>query len=297
MDKYNLLKLIPSGLRSGLEKVVGSKTEEIRLRCGFAPTVLINGSEQQAGTVPVGVRDLHSILEAATGASMHSAEGGMKNGFITISGGIRIGICGTVIMKSGACAGYSAVSSLAIRIPHEIKGVCSAVVSDIDGFSALIISPPGAGKTTLLRDLVRVFSDGDENLGIKSRRVGIADERSEIAALHGGIPQLYVGRRTDIIDGCPKAEALMKLVRLMNPELAALDEITSPEDISALIRACHTGVKIIATAHADSYEDLMLKPLYRSLLNSAVFEKLVTITSDKFERRFAVTVINQDMPQ
>ena len=132
-----------------------------------------------------------------------------------------------------------------------------------------------------------IISDGDARLGIASRRVALADERGEIAALHEGVPQLYVGRYTDVLDNCPKAEAVMMLVRVMNPEVVALDEITSPEDVRAIESACLCGAKLIATAHADGKDDLRRKPVYRQLLESGVFETAVTITNVNGRRYYS----------
>ncbi|MBQ5514894.1 MAG: stage III sporulation protein AB [Oscillospiraceae bacterium] len=271
--------LLPHNLRDRareLKREERTSCEEFRLRLGYPASVVMPEGERSMGGDPVTKRELGFVLEAATGASVHSASSRLAEGFITAKGGFRVGLCGAVGLSGGEPGGFTSVSSAAIRISREHKGACVPIIDSVysggEVRSTLIISPPGGGKTTLLRDLVRYISDA-----AGGPRVGLCDERSEIAAFFDGEPTMDVGRRTDVLDGCPKARAVSMLLRSMNPGVIAIDEITAEEDAEAMTRAAHCGVKLIATAHAASRTELAERPIYRALLASGVFEELIII--------------------
>jgi stage III sporulation protein AA len=286
--------LLPQHLRSRARQVLKSDraaAEELRLRVGRPMTVLLPSGERQLGKEEVTRQDLDGLLDIATGASAYSARESIRSGFLTVRGGYRIGLSGSAIVRDGAVTGFRTLSAACIRIAREMPGVAGPVVPELveeGSFSStLIVSPPGKGKTTLLRDLVRILSTGG-CAGLPGLRVALADERSEVAALHEGQPQLDVGPRTDVLDGCPKAEAVMMLLRAMNPQVIALDEITAPEDIEAIVRAANCGVRLIATAHGDSVADLRMRPLYARLLGQGIFRRAVVITEKDGARAYAV---------
>ena len=147
-----------------------------------------------------------------------------------MEGGHRVGLCGTAVLRGGEIFNLRNLSSASVRVARQGLGAAEPVWDKLTGpdgclESTLILAPPGAGKTTLLRDLIRMASDG---VHMVPQRVGVADERGEIAALWNGRPQLAVGRRTDVLEGCPKAQGLMMLLRAMNPQILAADEVTAP---------------------------------------------------------------------
>ncbi|MBQ8974093.1 MAG: stage III sporulation protein AB [Oscillospiraceae bacterium] len=282
--------LLPPSLRENMYELLSGdrlRAEEIRLRLGRRPTVVLPEGEIAAGRTEVTGDDIAGVLDIATGASVHTAHRSMAQGFVTARGGYRVGICGTAVVHAGEVTGFRALSSASIRIPRQIYGVAEQVLGGLfeNGrfLSTLIISPPGCGKTTLLRDIICRIASGS-----MSMRVSLADERSEVAAVFEGKAQLDVGEKTDIMDGCPKAQASMLLLRAMNPQVIAMDEITSPEDIDAIVMAANCGVELLATAHGSDQQDLYRRGLYRRLLETSVFRRAVVISLRGGSRAYKV---------
>ena len=272
------LAVLPEHLRTGL-RTLGpdrlSRLEEARLRRGFPMTALLPEGEIDTDTPPIGEEDLRQVLENATQSSAHTALDRVRQGFVTLRGGHRVGLCGSVVRRDGQIVTLRELSSLSIRVARPVTGQARTLLPQLMEHgtfaSTLILAPPGAGKTTLLRELVRGLSDGD---GVPPLRVGVADERGEIAALWRGEPQLYVGRRTDVLDGCSKAEGLSILIRGMNPQAAAVDELGGDEDVRAAVEAAGCGVAVLATVHGTGLDDLGRRPACRGLLASGTFRRL-----------------------
>ncbi len=266
-----------------------ARTEELRLRAGWPMTALIDGAERPLGGPPVAVEELERLVEIASGASLHTVLDQVRRGYLTFEGGHRIGLCGTAVLREGEIHSLRAVSSADLRIARQVRGAAGPVLDRLcpGGRLAdtLILAPPGLGKTTLLRDLIRSVSEGE---GCVPLRVSLADERGEVAAMYNGRPQLEVGRRTDVAEGCPKAQGLMLLLRAMNPQVLAVDEITAPEDVKALITAAGCGVTLLATAHGEGRAGLERRPLYRPLLEEGLFRFLVRIRREGERRAYTV---------
>ena len=269
-----------------------SQVEELRLRCGHPMTALLYGRECPLGGPAVTEADLRGVLECATRASAHTVLEQVSQGFVTLKGGHRIGLCGTVARKDGAAASLRYLSSLSIRIARAVEGTAAVLLPRLveQGrfCSTLILGPPGSGKTTLLKELIRVVSDGQ---GIEPHRIGLADERGEVAALWCGQPQFRVGRHTDIMDHCPKADGITALLRGMNPQVLAVDEITHDKDVQAITEAVGCGVELLATAHGRCVDDLKNRPCYQRLLEAKVFRRVVVIFHEAGRRRTKVEVL------
>lgn len=273
--------LLPPALRreaQALSPLVRRRVEEIRLRGGRPPTVVVGGDELLLSQAPVERRDMELTVEIATRASAHTALESVRQGYFTVKGGHRIGLCGSIWTEGGQVKNLRSLSSLNIRVAHAVPGcgeeVLPALFQRGELQNTLLLSPPGGGKTTLLRDLIRLISGGVQGSPL---RVGLADERGEVAALWEGKPQFDVGERTDVLEGCPKSQGLMILLRGMNPQVLCCDEITDPADCTALEQCGNCGVKLLATVHAGGVEDLLEKPLYRELLRRCGFEKAVLL--------------------
>ena len=265
------------------------KAEELRLRVGWPMTVLLEGEERPLSGPPVEEEELERLVEIASRASLHAVLDQVRRGYLTIEGGHRIGLCGTAALKEGEIHALRSRSSANLRIARQVKGAAVPVLARLcpGGRLAdtLILAPPGLGKTTLLRDMIRMVSEGE---GCAPLRVSLADERGEVAAMYSGCPQLEVGRRTDVIEGCPKAQGLMLLLRAMNPQVLAVDEITAGEDVRALSMAAGCGVTLLATAHGEDRADLERRPLYRPLLEERLFRFLVRIHREGRRRTYTM---------
>ncbi len=223
------------------------------------------------------------MLERAVNASLYARAEELRRGYLHTADGCRIGVCGTVY-QNGASAGIRQITSLSIRIAREIRGCADGVFAQLRGETipnTLILSPPGCGKTTLLRDLIRRISDS----GV---RVSVADERGELAGAHDRMRGFDLGRNTDVISGGCKRDTAMMLLRAMNPQVLAFDEITSREDLEVIREAAGCGAALIATAHARDRSSLRERALYRDLLSEGIFERTVWIRQDGSRRSYSV---------
>lgn len=290
--------------------------EEIRIRTN-TDTLLISGGREYSlrDGDEIAAEVLEEILNRLLDYSYYAYEEELSRGYITIEGGHRVGICGRVTLENGQVHLIKDVSSLNIRRSREITGASekilgavlspakapaesvpnagisagcggdrSPVPSDLFGAcpsatdygrmvvrNTLIISPPKCGKTTMLRDLAR-------NLSNAGFRIGICDERSEIAGCYDGKTSYDLGPRTDVLDGCPKADGILMLIRAMSPDVVMTDEIGKPEDAAAIRSAFSAGVKIITTIHGSSFEDAA-KSAVGSLITDHVFETLIFLSA------------------
>ena len=275
--------LLPPALRASAEHLprsVRDRCEEFRLRRGYPPTLLAAGREEILHPAPVSEETLRSVLAAATRSSLHAAEEELRNGFLAAPGGVRVGVCGAGVMGPEGVRGLRAFSSVAIRVPREVRGCADGIWDALTegGFrSLLIVSPPGAGKTTLLREIVRRLSDS-------GMRVCAADERGELAGAAGA--GFDVGAHTDVLSGAPKAAAAMMLLRAMNPQVIAMDEIGDETEAEALLRAVGCGVAILATAHGESAAAAASRPCCRTLLRAGAFDRCVTVSCRGGIRRY-----------
>lgn len=288
--------VLPGHLRDDLHTLGRDRLEaleELRLRRGFPMTALLPEGELELKSLPVGEDELRQVIENATQSSAHTALDRVRQGFVTLRGGHRVGMCGSVVKDDGRIVTLRELSSLSVRVARSIAGLAEPLLPELmeDGrfLSTLVLAPPGAGKTTFLRDLVRTLSDGER---CPVHRVSVADERGEIAALWRGEPQLYVGRHTDVLDGCSKAEGLSILIRGMNPQAAAVDELGSEEDVRAVSEAAGCGVTVLATAHGTGPEDLCRRPACRALLSAGVFRRLVILERRGGKRTVRVEVLS-----
>lgn len=292
-DKDSLLRIFPVSFRDLWGQVLEryGELEEIRLRIG-KPIILKlhngehflkeNGviSKDNKGAHIIREKELHDLLNRICHDSVYAYEDELRQGFLTISGGHRIGIAGQAVLnENGSIRTIKHISAMNIRIAHEIRGVADLVMQHLyeEGqfCNTLILSPPGCGKTTLLRDIIRQVSDG--NSLQKGMTVGVVDERSEIAGCFMGVPQNDLGIRTDVLDGCPKVHGMMMLIRAMAPEVVAIDEIGGVEDVIALRKVSACGCRLLATIHGYNMEDVKSKAYMQTLLEERFFSRFIVL--------------------
>ncbi|MFF2482044.1 stage III sporulation protein AA [Paenibacillus sp. NPDC058071] len=293
--------LLPLELKAVLERLPDTalaQLEEIRIREGRPLEIGLRGQSRFAtadGALRLSAEGAYKptgdlcrkLLERITNYSLYAMEEELKRGFITVAGGHRIGLAGRTVLDGGHVRGIRDIGGFNIRIAREIVGSANPLLPKLLDRerktirSALILAPPQQGKTTLIRDIARSVSYGFWGRGVEAawqgRKVGIVDERSEIAACVRGIPTFDIGPRTDVMDACPKAEGMMMLLRSMSPEVIVVDEIGRAEDGEAIREAGHAGAAVIATAHAYDLTDALGRPLLRSLLEEGTFELIVEL--------------------
>lgn len=295
MYDNEIYTLLPAGLRDILKKAAPDqeRLQEIRLRVGRPVLLRYDGREwalAAGGELCVAAdqghivtaEELRGTMECISGYSLYAFDEEMRQGFMTVPGGHRIGVAGKIVMENGKVRCIHHISCINIRLSHQIKGcadrVMPYVIRDGEVCHTLVISPPRCGKSTLLRDMIRQISDGGPLL--EGRTVGVVDERSEIAGSYLGIPQNDVGKRTDVLDCCSKAEGMMMLLRSMSPQVIAVDEIGGSADRDALETVFHCGCRLLATAHGSSVDDIKKSPLLRQMVQQHMFERYIILGAD-----------------
>jgi stage III sporulation protein AA len=141
----------------------------------------------------------------------------------------------------------------------------------------MIVGPPQTGKTTLLRDIARCISTGDNRYNTNALKVGIIDERSEIAGCINGIPQMTFGPRLDVLDACPKAEGMMMMIRSMSPDVLIVDEIGRKEDGEAILEAVNAGIQLIMTTHGRTLDEIQNRPTLKRIMEMGIFERFIEL--------------------
>ena len=284
-----ILHIFPEYMRTLFSMVAGkySLLQEIRLRVNRTVIIVLQNrewflnkdgelqKEQNGECYVIGEQEISDVLNHICSYSLYAFEDEIRQGFVTIPGGHRVGVAGQVVLEQEQSVRYiKNIRYMNIRISHQIKGLANKVLPFLYGeerlYNTLIISPPGCGKTTLLRDLIRQISDG--NKWGKGKTVGVVDERSEIAGSYRGTPQNDVGLRTDVVEGCPKIIGMRMLLRSMAPQVMAVDELGSEQEITLLRQITYCGSSIIATIHGENVQDIRNKAYLKKAIEEEILK-------------------------
>lgn len=278
-----LMLALPLGIKRGMK--------EIRIRAG-KPLVLFMGGESliltKTGQVServsensyiVSRKELDEIFRSVCDYSVHTFQEELIQGFVTVRGGHRVGICGTGIMERGQVVGMKEVSSINFRLARQVKGVSDELFRRVfsNGLqSVLIIGAPASGKTTLIKDIIRELANGRLGWYVK---VAVIDERAELAAMYRGEAQNDIGVSSDVYHLYPKAQGMSMALRTASPQVLVCDEIGSEDDADYILQSMNAGVSVIASAHADSFDNAMKREHIAKLVNHHAFSKVVILDS------------------
>lgn len=299
MRYEELFSTFPKLLREILEewKVNRNLLQEIRIRAGRPVLVVCRNREYQS-VKTISRTEMKEILVCLSNYSLYACEDELCQGFLSLPGGHRVGVTGRTVIEGGRIRTMTDVSSLNIRVAREVKGCADYVLPYLWErdrlLHTLIVSAPGCGKTTLLRDCIRQISDG--TAGHAGMTVGVVDERSEIAGSYRGVPENDLGMRTDVLDGCPKADGMMLLIRSMAPKVVAVDEVGNSEDIHALASAMNCGCVLLATVHAARMEELKTKPVLREMVKAGMFERYVFLEPGRVPGKIRQILDREERP-
>ncbi|RXI46103.1 stage III sporulation protein AA [Clostridium tetani] len=284
MEEKEILEILPSEIKKQLNALNFKNLQEIRIR-SQKPIIVKDGACEIVTDYIATLEEVGSIVKRMSSYSIYAYDNEIKQGYITINGGHRVGICGKCVVEGEKVKTIKYPASLNIRICREVAGCSDKILPYILKSSmvenTIIISPPNCGKTTLLRDIAKKLSNGISKLDLKGMKVCVIDERSEIASCVNGVPQLNLGLRTDVLDSCPKSQGIMMAIRSMSPDVIVCDEIGSTEDIESIIKAMNSGVKLITTVHGYDVKDIYEREVFKGAIENKVFQKAIVLSSRK----------------
>lgn len=268
----NICACLPGDVARAVQRRADGLTE-LRLRPGGRPQLcFVQGDELLKD--PLAPEEFRKIAARMLEHSLYAWEDELRQGFFTLPGGSRVGVCGRYAVEDGRIGALAYLSALCVRVAREVRGagerLTAAMLEGGDVKSALLLSRPGMGKTTLLRDAARALSEA-------GRTVALADERGELAACRAGMPTLDVGERTDVMDMCPKRLAIAHMVRALKPDVVVTDEVGDREDAAAVLDARRCGTAVLASAHAASVQEAARRPALAEMLSMGAFDFVARI--------------------
>ncbi len=285
-----ILRILPLRIRQKLSLATEgcfSQVHEIVLRCSRPVCVYKSGIQyfltengcftSDVNSQPLVITSANEMIECfnfTCGHSVYSHINEIKEGFITINGGHRVGICGTAVLNEGVVSNIRDISTISIRIAREIIG-CGEELSKLlieSNGGLLICGAPCSGKTTVLRDIARIISSEYH------RKVCVVDSKSEIAAVYKGVIQKNLGM-CDVMDAYPRDIGIMQSIRMFSPEYIFCDEIGNEKDAKALLSGVNSGVNFVATIHAGSTKELKGRHYFSEIICTDAFKRIVFLDS------------------
>lgn len=264
---------------SGLDEYTKAHTQEIRLRAECKITLRIDGELKTLEHLPkTSASDIAEAFESICGYSVYAYQNSIAHGYVTVKGGHRAGVCGTAVINNGQVTMLRDITAINLRVAREFIS-CSKPLFGLVDYSTpcgiLLAGAPMSGKTTLLRDIASALSNG-----LTGRRyaVTLLDERGELAAVREGAPQYGSIRCCDILSGYPKGEGIALAVRSMSPEIIICDEIGTEAEAESIKESLNAGVKVIASIHAGSEEEIFSRPVIRKLIDTGAFRYIVLLS-------------------
>lgn len=287
----NAAKMLCPEISGVLLKIAENKKrsiQEIRLRSG-KPVALSSGTETLYvcgdGAIVYSPerafrctrRHIYDTFRQLCDYSLYSRQDEIKNGFITVKGGHRVGLCGTAALKDGQISAVTDITSLNVRISRRLYGISEPLLSKLlpltGGF--LIVGAPSTGKTTLLRDIAFRISGG---VNCRAMRTSVIDERGEISGGFSEESGHDLGL-SDVLRGYPKSEGIMQAIRSLSPQVIICDEVGNADDCRGIAEGANAGAYMIGTIHAPSWDDLMKRRQAKELLGTGAFSHAVILSS------------------